>query len=63
MNKGIETAIKVIGGLSALNVGLSGLVGIDLLGYVPLGIIKTIVIAAAGISGAAILYWLYEKKI
>lgn len=63
MNKGTETATKVLAGLGALNIGLSKFVGIDILGYVPVGIIKTIVVAAVGISGAVILYWVYQKKI
>ena len=58
-----ETAAKILAGVGAVNIGLSSFVGIDVLGYVPTGIIKTIVVAAVAISGAAVLYWVYDKKI
>lgn len=62
MNKTIETAAKVLAGVGAVNWGLS-LFNFDLLSFVPAGIIKTVAVAAIGLSGATVLYLVYKKKI
>lgn len=61
--KGIETIAKVFAGVGALNWGLQEFVKINVLDYVPTGMIKTAAIAVIAVSGGAVLFWVYKKKI
>jgi uncharacterized membrane protein YuzA (DUF378 family) len=63
MNKTIETGAKVLAGVGALNWGLTQFASIDVLSYVPAGMIKTTVVGLIGLSGALVLYLVYKKKI
>ena len=63
MNKMIETGAKVLAGVGALNWGLAKFVNVDVLSYVPSGIINTVVVAVIAASGALVLYLVYQKKI
>lgn len=63
MNKSIGTIAKVLAGIGALNWGTSKLISLDLLSIVPTGAATTAVVALIGASGAAVLYWVYKKKI
>lgn len=62
MNQHIKTGAKVLAGVGALNLGLNQFVKIDLMSYVPAGMVQTIVIAAVAISGGALLYWTFKKE-
>lgn len=63
MNKMLERAMKYLAGIGAINVATSEFIDINVLNYVPDGIITTLVIAAIGVSGAFVVYWAWKKKI
>lgn len=61
--KPVHTLAIVLAGVGALNVALAKFLSFNLLSFVPAGIVSTLVYAAVGLSGAYVLYQLYEKKI
>lgn len=63
MNKILESGAKYLAGIGALNWGTSQFIGIDALSYVPTGIIQTLAVAAIAVSGGAIIYWAWKKRI
>lgn len=63
MNKLVERAMKYLAGIGAVNWGTSEFININALTYVPEGIVKTLVVAAIGVSGAFVVYWTFKKKI
>lgn len=63
MNKTLQTGAIVLAGVGALNWGLQEFLKINVLNYVPVGLIKTAVVAIIAISGGFVLYWKYKKQI
>ena len=63
LGKPWDMVAKVLAGVGAANWGTSQFVGFDVLGFVPAGMIKTVVVALIGLSGFYVLYLAYNKKI
>lgn len=63
MNKLLEKSMKYLAGIGALNVGTSQFVSIDVLSYIPDGIVRTLATAAIAVSGGFVIYWAWKKKI
>ena len=63
ISKQVSSTAVVFAGVGALNVGLSKFLSFNLLSFVPTGIVSTLVYAAVGLSGAVVLYQLYDKKL
>jgi uncharacterized membrane protein YuzA (DUF378 family) len=61
--KQVHVAAVVLAGIGAVNIALSKFVNLDLLNFVPAGMVSTVIYAAVGLSGAVMLYELYDKKI
>jgi uncharacterized membrane protein YuzA (DUF378 family) len=64
ISKPVRVTAIVLSAIGALNIGINKLVPtFNLLNFVPAGLFSVIVYAAVGLSGAVVLYELYEKKI
>lgn len=63
MNNFVDRAAKLFAGLGALNWGTSKFLNLDLLTWVPGGLISTVVVLAIGASGAYLIYLFAKKKI
>lgn len=61
MNKWIDKLAKILVGVGALNWGLA-VVNVNLLSFLP-GVWMTIAELAVGVSGAYVLYEIYNKRI
>ena len=63
ISKQVSSTAVVFAGVGALNVGLSKFLSFNLLSFVPAGMVSTLVYAVVGLSGAVVLYQLYDKKL
>ncbi len=57
----IDIVAKILVILGAINWGLVGIFGLDLVSYLPWGLLQTIVYVLIGISGLWMVYGLYKE--
>jgi len=63
MNKLVEKTMKFLAGAGALNWGTSEFLDVNVLTYLPSGIISTLAVAAIAASGGFVIYLVWKKRI